>query len=151
MKTARIDLWFSIVFSAVVALTVAWGVALVGMPGTVRLQRFDQRRLEDLQTIYREIQLLCHDPDLPGELKRPLPETLEELTAQARSAKINSTDPKTGQPYAFAVTGDATYRLCATFALERDADDGVFWNHPAGEHCYTIDVLDRPTPVHTNR
>jgi hypothetical protein len=53
-------------------------------------------------------------------------------------------DPETGQPYTYRVTGKTTYELCATFSLERKSEQNVFWNHPAGEHCFTINVLDPP-------
>lgn len=135
---------FSAVMSIVVVGAVVWGVALVGSPGTARLQRFDQRRLEDLQTIFREVQSLCRDPDIKHELKRALPETLDELASLARSERISRTDPETRQRYAYTVKGPTTYELCATFSLERDSDVEVFWNHPAGRHCFTVDALDPP-------
>ncbi|MHC4108975.1 MAG: hypothetical protein ACYSTY_12915 [Planctomycetota bacterium] len=94
--TTRIHMVFSVAFSVVVVVAVGWGAALVGLPGTTRLQRFDEQRLGDLETIYREIQSLCHDPDIKDELKRPLPATLDELAAMARNERINVTDPRSG-------------------------------------------------------
>jgi hypothetical protein len=106
---------FSVVLSVVVVAAVVWGVALVGTPGAARLQRFDQRRLEDLQTIFREVQSLCRDPDIKHELKRALPETLDELATLARSERISLIDPETGQRYEYTVKDGTTYELCATF------------------------------------
>lgn len=140
----QLHLMFSVVSSIVVIATIVWGVALVGSPLTIRMQRFDQQRLDDLQTIYREIQLLCHDPDIKDKLKRPLPETIDELAEAARNQRINVSDPETGQRYVYTIEGETTYELCATFALERDWDAAVFWNHPAGKHCFTVDALDPP-------
>ena len=94
--TTRIHATFSVVSSVVVAAAVVWGAVLVGSPGTARVLRFDQQRLEDLQTIFREVQSLCHDPDMKDELKRALPATLDELAAIARNERINLTDPETG-------------------------------------------------------
>jgi hypothetical protein len=142
--TKRTHVIFSVVMSMVVVATVVWGVVVVGTPGTVRLRRFDHRRMEDLQTISREIQSLCHDPDIKDRLKRALPATLDELAAIARSERISLTDPETGQPYLYEVKDGTTYELCATFALVRDSDLEVFWNHPAGPHCFTVDALDPP-------
>ena len=139
----RVHLLFSAALSVLVIVTVVWGVALVGSPATARLQRFDYQRLQDLQIIYREVQLLCHDPEVKDELKRPLPATLEELAGLARSKRINLFDPETGEPYAYRVAGD-TYELCATFSMRRNSDAEVFWNHPSGKHCFTIDALDPP-------
>jgi hypothetical protein len=143
--TTRIHALFSVASSVVVVVAVVWGFALVGSPGTTRLQRFDQQRLDDLQTIFREIQSLCRDPDVKiDELKRPLPKTLDELAALARHERINLTDPVTGQHYVYTVKDGTTYELCATFSFERNSDVTVFWNHPSGTHCFTIDVLDPP-------
>lgn len=142
--TTRIHVVFSGASSVVVIVAVVWGSALVGSPGTTRLQRFDQQRLDDLQKIFREIQSLCRDSDIKNELKRPLPETLDELAALARYERINLTDPETGQRYVYTVKDAATYELCATFSLERDSDVKVFWNHPSGKHCFSVDVLDPP-------
>ncbi len=140
----RIHELFSIASSVVVVVAVVWGVAMVGSPGTTRLQRFDLQRLNDLETIFREIQSLCRDPDIKDELKRLLPETLEELAALARHERISLTDPETGQPYVYTVKDGTTYELCATFSLERESDVEVFWNHPSGRHCFTVDALDPP-------
>ena len=144
--TTRIHVMFSVASSAVVVVAVVWGFALVGSPGTTRLQRFDQQRLNDLQTIFREIQSLCRDPDIKDELKRPLPATLEELATLARYERINRSDPETGQPYGYTVKDGTTYELRATFSLERDSDTDVFWNHPSGEHFFAVDTLDWPSP-----
>ena len=142
--TTRIHGVFSVASSMVVVVAVVWGVALVGLPGTARLQRFDGQRLQDLQTIFRQVQSLCRDPDIKNELKRALPETLDELAALARSERINLTDPETRQRYVYTVKDAATYELCATFSLERNSDLNVFWNHPSGKHCFTVNALDPP-------
>jgi len=141
---ARIHTVFSVVSSLVVIVAVVWGFALVGSPGATRLQRFDQQRLDDLQTVFREIQSLCRDPDIKDALKRPLPETLDELSAMARHERVDLTDPETGQRYGYTVKDGTAYELCATFSLKRDSDEKVFWNHPPGQHCFTVDALDPP-------
>jgi hypothetical protein len=140
----RLHTAFSVASSLVVVVAVAWGAVLVGSPATARLQRFDQQRLGDLQTIFREVQSLCHDPDIKTELKRALPATLDELASLARSERINLTDPETGERYVYAVKDATTYELCATFSLARASDVDVFWNHTSGKHCFTVDALDPP-------
>jgi hypothetical protein len=142
--TTRIHAVFSVTSSVVVFVAVVWGFALVGSPGTTRLQRFDQQRMDDLRTIFREVQSLCRDPDIKDALKRPLPETLDELAVLARHERINLTDPETGQRYGYTVKDGRTYELCVTFSLERDSDMHVFWNHASGMHCFTVKVLDPP-------
>ena len=142
--TPRIHAAIALVASVVVAFAVARGFVLVGSPATRRLERFDERRLQDLQTIAREIQSMVVNPNKKETLKEPLPKTLEEAAKRARNERVNPRDPETGEPYRYTVKNETTYELCATFARPRDWDSRVFWNHPAGAHCFTINVLDPP-------
>jgi len=142
--TLRIHVAFAVAASVVVAFAVGWGFFLVGSPATRRLERFDERRLQDLQTIAREIQSMVENPNKKGTLKESLPRTLEDAARRARDERLNPRDPETGDPYVYRIKNESTYELCATFARKRDSDSGVFWNHPAGTHCFTINVLDRP-------
>jgi len=121
-----------------------WGFLIVGSPDTRRLERLDERRVEDLQQITREIQRMVYDIRKPGVMKRTLPKDLEEVKRQAKYWKISLVDPETGEAYRYAVKTDTTYELCATFALLRDKSTEVFWNHPAGRHCFVIDALNAP-------
>jgi hypothetical protein len=142
--TKRTHTLFSVAISSVVVFAVVWGVVIVGSPGSARLQRFDHQRMEDLQTIFREVQSLCQDPDIKDTLKRELPATLDELATLARSERINMTDPETGERYTYTVIDATTYELCATFSLEWNSDAEVFWNHSSGNHCFTVNALDPP-------
>jgi len=142
--TARFHKVFFVVASTLVAIAIVWGFVLAGSPFKTRLQRLDDQRLTDLQDIYREIQALVRDEDEKETLKQPLPQTLEEAAGRARYRKLNLYDPETGEPYRYTRKDETTYELCATFALPRDADREVFWNHAAGEQCFTIDALDPP-------
>jgi hypothetical protein len=130
--------------SIAVALVIAWGFVLVGSPGARRLQRFDERRLQDLQAIAREVHAMVVDANETRSLKAPLPKSLEEVARRARIEQIDTHDPATGEPYGYAVKSDSTFELCARFTRARESDSSVFWNHPAGVHCFTIDVLDPP-------
>jgi hypothetical protein len=142
--TARTHAAFGVVASIVVAFAVVWGFTVAGSPALRRLERLDEQRLRDLQTIAGEIHSMVMHPDKKGELKEPLPQTLDEAAQRARAAKLNTHDPETGEPYRYTVKNKMTYELCATFSRPRESDQGVFWNHPAGEHCFTINVLDPP-------
>jgi hypothetical protein len=140
---------FALAATIVVVAAVGWGFILAGSPAARRLERFDDQRLRDLQTIAREIQSTVADPNVTnpkdkGSLKAPLPRTLEEAAKTARGEKINLRDPQTDEPYGYTVKNDTNYELCATFARPRDEDSGVFWNHAAGAHCFTINVVDPP-------
>jgi hypothetical protein len=135
---------FGVATSIVVAFAIVWGFVVAGSPATRRLERLDEQRLKDLQTIAEEIHSMVVHPDKKGELKEPLPQTLDEAIPKARGAKLNTRDPQTGEPYRYTVKDDTTYELCATFSGPHESDQGVFWNHPAGTHCFTINVLDQP-------
>ncbi len=140
----RFHVLFAVLATVAVVTAIGWGFFLVGSPGTRRLERFDEQRLHDLQAIAREIHSLTVEPEEPPRLKRPLPPSLAELADQARGERVTLKDPETGAAYRYRVTGESTFELCATFTSARESDASVFWNHPAGEHCFTIDVLDPP-------
>jgi hypothetical protein len=134
----------ALVASVVVFGAVAWGFVVVGSPTTRRQERFDERRLQDLQIIARAIQSIVRDPNKKGALKEPLPASLAEAAKATKDERVNRRDPETGEPYKYTVKSKTSYELCATFSLARDSDSEVFWNHSAGPHCFTIDVLDPP-------
>ncbi len=140
----RFHILFASAATLVVVSTIAWGFFLVGSPASRRLERLDEQRLDDLQTIAREVQAMVQDPNNSGKLREALPKTLEEAARRARNEKINLSDPESGEAYRYRATSETTYELCATFTGQRDSDASVFWNHPAGEHCFKIDVLDPP-------
>ena len=76
--TVRAHLTFGIAASIAVVLAVVWGFVLAGSPSTRRLERLDEQRLQDLQTIAREIQLMVVSPypeNRKKELKAPIPKT----------------------------------------------------------------------------
>ena len=142
--TWRFHAVFAVFATALVAFAIAWGFMLVGSPGTRRLERFDEQRLQDLKAIVREVHAMVVDADKPPSLKGPLPKTLEEIVERARTERIKLNDPETGEPYRYLVTNETTFELCTTFTQVRNSDSSVFWNHPAGTHCFTINVLDPP-------
>ena len=43
-----------------------------------------------------------------------------------------------------AIAADSRKFARIHFSLPRDSNVDVFWNHPAGRHCFTINVLDPP-------
>jgi hypothetical protein len=80
-------------------------------------------------------------------LKRALPRDLNEVAQfvaeEEHRATLNLSDPQTGKRYGYTVKNDSTFEICAQFSLdERSQSDA--WNHPAGEHCFTIDLLKQP-------
>ena len=138
------------VCSIVIVLGMIVGAFVItGSPLQGRAERFDEQRVNDLRTINQEILQIVSwmdgrpvEPASKPNLRQPLPKTLQEVSDKAAYQKVNTLDPETGVPYEYSVIDDHTYELCATFALDRDLQYDIFWNHPAGHHCYHVDLFD---------
>ncbi len=145
-ETTRMHRAFAGVTSSIVLLTVVWGFIVAGSPGTARLQKFDERRVEDLQTIRTEIENTClgdarFRPLEERQLQRPLPATLEQVVDSATRRRPDILDPETGEEYGYTILNETRFQLCATFHFPRDEELSPVWNHPAGRHCFEFDVL----------
>jgi len=149
VKTPVLHRLFGSIAMVVIGAAIIWGFVLVGSPISARLRRFDDQRLEDLQAIEREVEQLCVEREFrEGRMRKtwkaPLPTTLDEVAEKTRGTRyttLDVTDPETGAAYEYKVTGQTTYELCATFGLVREYKTDMFWNHPAGPHCFTIDAM----------
>ncbi len=132
--------------SAVLVLGGIVGAFLItGSPMYGRTERFDEQRLTDLRAIHSEVMNITGIYSVPAPVKvlpKPLPATLDEVASSATYQKISTVDPETGLPYVYRVTSDHEFDLCATFSLPRDMQYDIFWNHPAGLHCFKVDALD---------
>jgi hypothetical protein len=145
-KTTRVHRRFAGVASGAVLATIVAGFIITGSPATARQHRFDERRIEDLQTINDAIQDYAlgesrFEPLAQRSIERPLPETLEQVRAGATRRRPDIRDPETDLPYRYEILGESRYRLCAEFRFERDEEHTPRWNHPAGEHCFELDLL----------
>lgn len=132
--------------SAVALLLAVGGLVAAGTPSAVRAEQIDARRVEDLKTIHDAVMRLSfgdgwRDPAVPLSLTRPLPATLDEVAREAVGVRPRLADPQTGTRYTYDITGETTFRLCATFGSQRDDRTNPEWNHPAGAHCYTFDGM----------
>ena len=127
---------------------VAAGFAAIGSPAHARQLRADQQRVEDLSTISKALHTLYS-----GRLPPALPHDLAtQYYDQARSGAFLlpkrdfTRDPQTHQPYPYLRIGSNEYRLCATFAIPSEAEEGAdrpppgFWAHDAGRKCYSLDA-----------
>lgn len=139
---------YLITASVIVTLALVWGVVIVGSPGTQREKNFDERRIEDFQAINREIRNIVYegreplrDEDLVPT--QPVPMNLKDVKEKAYFAQLDILDPQTEQPYEYLVHSSTAFDLCAEFAHERDERRDIFWNHPAGQHCFSFDVTER--------
>lgn len=138
------------------ALVVIAGLITLGTPSRARERRFDQLRIEDLSQLSRLI-------DSYWVKHAALPQSLDSLVAARQLDRVPS-DPQNRSPYTYLVTGERSYRLCATFAQPSDSSaapvygaygDGDVvlqvgsggapiarephsWRHGAGESCFDL-------------
>ncbi len=124
------------VVSAVVISAVVTAI-LLDPPGIQRQRKMDARRVEDLSSIKRAIEEYCNR-------HKVLPTDLATL-AKEPGLRVAATDPDTGSPYVYEVTGPNSYRLCAVFA--RDSSErsavpyySVSWAHGPGRHCFDLTI-----------
>lgn len=135
----RVFFWSTL---AIVLATLLWGVWLAGSPLSERMRKFDERKVEDLQTILQEVRNIAVDTrDVEWVLSKPIPQSLQQVQEEAQYTRPDIVDPQTGEAYGYEVLGQSTVRLCATFNAPRDQEYDVRWNHEAGVQCFEFDVL----------
>ncbi|MBC7988034.1 MAG: hypothetical protein H7Y19_00415 [Luteimonas sp.] len=134
MNEARNGRWLMIAACLVVAATLAAAILVMGSPAVQREAKLDQRRIADLTRIARLA-------DGYFERSGKLPPDLAILANQP-GRRLSIADPVDGSPYAYEVTGNRTFRLCAVFATdtaktfeapERWTDE---WSHGEGRQCF---------------
>ncbi len=142
-------------------VAVVSGFFIIGTPGEIRMLRYDEQKVSDLQSI--QYQLVNY-----YQQKGELPAGLSDLDDPI-SSFMTPKDPQTKQDYRYASTGSLTFELCASFnEPTRDmAGKGGYpahdvsypsmgmdenWQHEAGETCFarTIDperypLFEKPT------
>lgn len=135
-------LFVGAVIAAVVA-AVGVGLYLAGGPISARQKQFDERRSNHLQSISSAVETFYRKfGRLPG--------TLDDLRSSDYYLE-SVTDPASGEPYNYQVTGDRGYELCAFFARTSSrstpyapkpiyATTPDFWLHPSGYHCFSVDI-----------
>ncbi len=127
---------------------VLWGMFVIDSPFEQRFKRLDDVRVQHLRTIQQEIYNIVYegtDRYNNGRpytrLPNPLPATLQEVVDQAQYQRPTIADPISGAEYRYIVDG-TDFSLCAIFGAERDQEYDIFWNHPAGDHCFSFDALN---------
>ncbi len=89
---------FAILATLSVVASVAWGFTIVGSPDTRRQERMDDRRLEALRDIQREIQELLIDSEEPGVLRRALPAISRRAGHRRARPEDRAGRPRDGPP-----------------------------------------------------
>ena len=117
----------------VVAVAVAIGLWTLGSPATERARHVDERRVGDLGTLARAL-------DVVTSRRGALPSSLDDLDP-AIAPPNGWRDPDTGQLYEYRPLGPGTYELCATFQEAGGPGlAGSFWSHAAGRQCFRLDT-----------
>lgn len=135
--------------SILVLFTVFSAFMIIGTPWQARLYRLDDQKTYDLEQIQARIVTFW-------QKKGELPKALVDLNDSIGDNPV-PTDPQTGEPYTYTVTGKNTFILCARFnALAQQYSPSVMnsqttflnngsqyssWFHGAGDVCFdrTID------------
>ena len=103
--------WFVRSTVAVAGFFIVLGFFNAGSPFAERLRRFDERRVQNLQTIQYEIINYW-------QAKQILPQALDQLRDDIRGF-IPPRDPETGEPYEYRASGPPAgglqFELCAVF------------------------------------
>lgn len=150
MKLTRVTMIAALASSAVILAAMIASFFVIGSPGKQRDVRLDQDRLSDLQSIQSSLVNYWRD-------KGALPENLDALEDDIIGYR-NPLDPVSGEAYEYAVSGELSFQLCATFAGESDGKENAVrgpmmyesgypasafdvWSHAMGRHCFdrTID------------
>ncbi|HEX3370091.1 MAG TPA: hypothetical protein VHS56_10995 [Candidatus Cybelea sp.] len=114
---------------AIVIAVVAAAFVSIGPPSRARAEALDRKRIRDLGDVAAG---LHDDYTDAGKL---LPAIYDPPQR----------DPATGKPYAYRRLTSERYQLCGTFELPSPASGSdrtspSFWHHPAGRHCFNLDV-----------
>jgi hypothetical protein len=138
-KTPRILAW---IVSVIILISLAAGFFIIGTPAAQRDRKFDDQRINDLQTLQAEIVNYW-------SRKESLPETLTNLE-DSISGYVVSMDPKSGLPYEYNIIDPLSFELCATFSrTSKNFDSRTVkpfspydsfqqnWEHEIGRTCFT--------------
>ncbi len=132
MSVPRIALVVSI---AAVVAAIAAGLVITGSPAEQRLRRLDEQRVNELVQLAGMAQRRF-------DSEQRLPAAADELVDGRFMTRL-PTDPTTGQPYEYRVTGPRQYEVCATFDRPSRAElAGDFWAHEAGHRCFSFTVTE---------
>jgi hypothetical protein len=128
-----------IVVVAAVLAAVGIGLKLIGSPEAERARRLDERRLADLQTIARAV-------DVHWTRHQTLATSLGVLDEDGfNSADLR--DPGTSEPYEYRVLDGRNYELCAVFEARTEEPRGrrdAAWTHGDGRQCFRLEAASVP-------
>ena len=142
----------------VMLVAIIAGFFIVGTPYAARQMRYDDQRVNDLQSIQWQVVNYWQN-------KETLPSSLDQLNDPI-SGYVAPVDPQTNASYEYKTTGALSFELCATFARVNEHPTQNYmpmavtgtptadsWAHAAGHTCYTrtIDPALYPPVSKTSR
>ena len=120
------------ILAAIAAVAVVSISIWLNPPSENRARALDQKRLDGMK---RTESAICDY----FKSHHALPADLKALDSERnQSIQASWHDPETQQPLEYTVTGQDTYRLCATFDRSSDwqnSDEYGFKKHSAGRDC----------------
>ncbi|HEU4812617.1 MAG TPA: hypothetical protein VFS99_00055 [Xanthomonadaceae bacterium] len=127
--------WLMVAAGAVVLGAVVAAMLVMDSPSRQRAERLDGIRVDDLQ-------LLASRIDAHADVHERLPERLAVVSGAPGRAVA---DPGTGQAYQYEITGERSYRLCATFETAPQGSGAPMpvhdeWRHGEGRQCFEREV-----------
>src|SRR3990167_473235 len=106
-RKSKITAWL---MSAVVLTAIVAGFFIVGTPAQQRARRFDEQRVNDLQSIqYQIINYLQNKGKLPASL---------DLLTDSISGFTPPVDPQTQDSYGYSIKDSLGFELCADFKTD---------------------------------
>lgn len=118
------------IVSLVILASIVSGFFIIGLPATQRKMRFDEMRVNNLQSLQWEIVNFW-------QMKRRLPKSLAELKNDI-SGFAPSVDPETNVPYEYKIKRALEFELCANFNL------ASFKNNASGKSSYMPEMPPEP-------
>ncbi len=107
--------WFIFGTIGIVVAAIVAGFVVAGSPFAERARRFDERRVQDLQTIQWQVVNFW-------QRKEKLPAKLDDLRDDI-SGFVPPRDPESDMSYEYRVSGPLSFELCAAFKAWSQATD----------------------------
>lgn len=133
MKKNKITM---IILSFIVLATVVYGFLDGGSPQAARNKRFDDTRIQNIQTIRNRVSTYYRT-------NKVLPPTVLEASANYNNSgniKMLS-DPETNIEYQYQIVSGKEYKICATFSTNTINNAPQYlleYSHPSGLYCFTF-------------
>ncbi len=132
MKKNKITM---IILSFIVLSTVIYGFMDGGSPQAARNKRFDDTRIQNVQTIKNWVGSYYRT-------NKVLPPTVIEASTSYSSgnSKVPS-DPETNIEYQYQIVGSKEYKICATFSTNTMNNAPQYlleYSHISGFYCFTF-------------